>query len=36
VIVGRLEVAVVGAVFLLAIDRDLGAVDIEHHSLRGR
>jgi len=33
-VAGGLEVAVVSAVFLLAIDRELGAVHVQHHPLR--
>ena len=35
VITGRFEMSVVGALLLLTVDGDLGAVQIEHHPSRG-
>jgi len=34
VIAGRLEVSIVGALLLLAINPDLGAIHVEHHAPR--
>jgi hypothetical protein len=35
VIAGGLEVSVVGALFLLIVDRNIGRVHVQHYPLRG-